>query len=233
MNDSDGKLVKLRIIACNDPDYQDETSDEYVALINPAQYDHRIQINYSAAQAIGASGTQLKYQGTKPQDLRLTFYFDSTGVLHQEAASSGTIPSVVEQLEEFTKVTLDYDGEIHSPRYAKIIWGALIFEGRLVDLNVVYTLFGPDGQPLRAKAEAQFRQSVSPEHRVRSERSSSPDLSHVRIVREGDTLPNLAQEIYGDPSHYLEVARLNGLTSVRRLQPGQRLVFPPIGPPAN
>jgi nucleoid-associated protein YgaU len=59
----------------------------------------------------------------------------------------------------------------------------------------------------------------------------SPDLTHVRVVEEGDTLPLMAKRIYGDSKYYLEVARVNRITSFRKLKTGQRIFFPPIQKP--
>ena len=64
--------------------------------------------------------------------------------------------------------------------------------------------------------------------RAAREKKSSPDLTHERVVKEGDNLPLMTYRIYGDPKYYLEVARVNGLTNFRKLTPGQKIVFPPI-----
>ena len=72
----------------------------------------------------------------------------------------------------------------------------------------------------RAKEEAQ-------------KRTSSPDLTHRRVVVEGDTLPQLCREIYGSPEHYLRVAQVNGLDDFRDLSPGQELFFPPYERPGG
>ncbi len=70
------------------------------------------------------------------------------------------------------------------------------------------------------------------EARAALDRLSSPDLTHVRTVQAGDTLPLLCTSIYGSARHYLLVARHNGLDDFRQLQPGQQLQFPPL-PPAD
>ncbi len=57
----------------------------------------------------------------------------------------------------------------------------------------------------------------------------SPDLTHLVTVRAGDTLPLLCERIYREPGYYLDVARINGLSAFRQLQPGSRLRFPPLG----
>ena len=60
------------------------------------------------------------------------------------------------------------------------------------------------------------------------EKSSSPDLTHERIVEEGDTLPLMCHRIYGSTNHYLEVAKFNKLKYFKELTPGSKIYFPPL-----
>jgi nucleoid-associated protein YgaU len=69
---------------------------------------------------------------------------------------------------------------------------------------------------------------MSGEEEKLSADASSPDLSHVVQVRQGDTLPLLCHRIYGDSRYYLKVAQFNGLQQFRSLPPGLRLHFPPL-----
>ncbi len=57
---------------------------------------------------------------------------------------------------------------------------------------------------------------------------TSPDVSHARLVRGGDTLPLMTQAVYGSTAPMLRVARANGLDHIRGLAPGQTLIFPPL-----
>ena len=57
---------------------------------------------------------------------------------------------------------------------------------------------------------------------------SSPDVTHVRVVKSGDTLPLLCKEVYGSAAHYLRVAHDNGLDDFRNLTPGRTLTFAPL-----
>ena len=107
--------------------------------------------------------------------------------------------------------------------------GTIIFFGRLDAMSVRYTLFKPSGAPLRARVELSFVGTMSKKEGELVSNKSSPDLSHTVTVVEGDTLPLLCDRIYSDPSYYPDVARFNNLSDFRRLQPGQRLHFPPLG----
>jgi nucleoid-associated protein YgaU len=106
--------------------------------------------------------------------------------------------------------------------------GGLIFSCRLSSVNVTYTSFDRDGAPLRAELDINLISDEDAKKRAALENKTSPDLMHSRTVKNGDTLPLLAKEIYGSASYYLRVAQINGLDDFRNLTPGQELFFPPL-----
>ena len=95
-------------------------------------------------------------------------------------------------------------------------------------MSINFKLFLPDGTPIRAIVKASFKGSVENSLRVRQENQESSDVTHVRIVKEGDKLPLMAYEIYKDSLYYIKVARYNKLVNFRNLKPGQRILFPPF-----
>ena len=110
----------------------------------------------------------------------------------------------------------------------RLLWGSLIFFGRLTSMSAEYTLFKPSGEPLRATVKLALKGSSSKEENRLKANKSSPDLTHTVEVREGDTLPLLCHRIYNDCSYYPEVAKANRLSSFRHLRAGTRLHFPPL-----
>ncbi|MDH4134678.1 MAG: LysM peptidoglycan-binding domain-containing protein, partial [Gammaproteobacteria bacterium] len=124
-----------------------------------------------------------------------------------------------------------FDGKIHRPRELLLVWGTLVLSCVLNSVSYRYTLFKPDGTPLRAIASCSFCEHVPREQAKRQENAMSPDLTHMRDIRDGDTLPALAHEVYGKPELYLEVARVNKLVNFRRLRSASRIAFPPLRSP--
>jgi nucleoid-associated protein YgaU len=98
----------------------------------------------------------------------------------------------------------------------------------MTKLKLSYTLFKPDGTPLRATAKASFTEFTNKVKLAKEETKSSPDLSHVRIVKAGDTLPLLCDEIYGSSDYCPQVAHSNNLAGFRNIQEGTLLIFPPL-----
>ncbi len=216
-----GKLEKLLIEAYRDAEYNDKDSVEFTAMFNPQQYAIKYEVESDDTSGSGTSGSAPTFQRLKPQDLTLDFTIDGTG-------ATGETVDVPDKIEEFLAVAYEYHGDEHRPRYLKIIWGTLIFKCVLKSANIQHSLFNPEGKSLRAKITSVFTGFIEDNLRAAREDSSSPDLTHMRVVKDGDTLPLMVHKIYGDPKYYFQVARVNKLKNLKKLETGQKIYFPPL-----
>ena len=216
-----GELERLKIQAFKAPDYSGSPIDTFEAYVNPAEITLGYEIEYDAAQGSGTTNSRMEFKKIKPGDLTLTFFIDGTGANGQPA-------DVQAEVEKFQTVT-GYNGDIHRPNYLKVVWGTLqVKRCVLKSASIAYKLFRPDGVPLRAVITAVFSDNSDDQTRVATAQDQSPDLTHRRIVKAGDRLPALCQQIYGDPRLYLRVAEANGLDDFRHIAPGSELYFPPL-----
>jgi len=233
-----GELIKLKIKAYSDERFSEEISEgEFKTLLNPDRYTFNYKIEQNNSQASGTSSSAARFNKIPPENLDLEFVFDRTGVVVDYGSPSISSDDkvykdegngIIDDIEQFKRVVFDYNGDKHRPNYLVISWGTLLFKGTLTEMNITYKLFKPDGLPLRASVRAKFKGFVEDNLRVARENNSSPDLTHVRMVKEGDNLPLMTYRIYGDPKYYLEVAKANGIANFRKLKAGQMIVFPPI-----
>ena len=217
-----GQLVKLKIEAYKDIEFNEgDKIGEFDVLYNPSTYTEKFEIEYDDKQGQGTSSNEYKFSKTKPQDYSFEFIFDGTGV-------TGAAIDVSQMVGLFLDMTYNFDGELHRPPFCKIIWGHLVVRCALKSATVNYTLFKPDGYPLRAKVQANF--GAIEHERLRSfrEAKNSPDLTHYRKVTGGDNLPIMTHRIYGDMSWYPEVAEYNSLNNFRDLKVGTKIAFPPL-----
>ena len=223
---NDAQLTKLKIVAYKDAQFSDQASDgEFTSLLNPEKYTFKYAIESNNDQAAGTSDLSPKFNKKLPEDLELDFLFDRTGVIAQASTED---EGIIDDIEKFKKVVLDYSGDEHKPYYLIISWGTLLFKGSLKEMDIEFKLFKPNGAPLRAVAKAKFQGFVEDDLRVAMENNQSPDLTHLRTVVEGDTLPLMSHKIYGDSKYYLEVARVNDIGNFRKLEPGRQIFFPPL-----
>ena len=222
-----GELTKLKIKGYKDERFSQEIADgEFNTLMNPETYRIRSEVSQNQNQAQGTSSTAPRFNKTLPEDLQLDFVFDRSGVIKGFSDENGV--GIIDDIEKFKKIVLDYNGNQHKPNYLVISWGSLLFKGSLKDMEITYKLFKPDGTPIRANIHATFKGFIEDNLRVARENNNSPDLTHIRVVGEGDTLPLMTFRIYGDSKYYLEVAKANKLVNFRKLTPGQQIFFPPI-----
>lgn len=218
---SDTTVNRLEIRAYKTPECSEPPVDTMKAYVNPGELTLAYEIEYDSGQGAGTTHSRMDFKRIKPGDFTLNLFLDGTG-------ANGRPADVQSLVAKFQKVT-GYNGEIHRPNYLKIGWGNIdIRRCVLKSASIAYKLFKPDGTPLRAIITAAFTDYLDDQTREALSKNTSADLTHMRIVMGGDTLPGLCQAIYGSPRRYLDVARANDLDSIRDLPPGRRLVFPPL-----
>jgi len=246
---NNAKLEKLTLRAFKPmakPDDKPETSDapgdSYTVQVNPSTYMLNRRVNYTYNKGLGFTKGEAIHANNDPVYLDFEFLFDGTGVIPKPAplgdvplvgaiasALSPSQPFVVkDEIDRFDKVAYDYSSEEHRPRALLLVWGSLVFPCVLESVDYRFTLFAEDGTPLRAVAKCQFCEHVPDAESEREKDAKSPDVTHLRDVREGDTLPLLAYDIYANSELYLQVAQINKLINFRRLRPASRLSFPPL-----
>lgn len=204
-----------------------DDSVSFKVMLNPADVKHNRAIVYDETKAQGAPAIDPKFAAAGVETLAFALVVDGTGVA--PLLPGETRRDVKTQLDQLNKVVYQYVGNQHEPGRVRLLWGTLIFFGRMQTMSTHYTLFKPSGAPLRAKVDLSFLGAMSKRETELVSNLSSPDLTHLVEVRDGDTLPLLCNRIYGDPGYYLDVARFNQLTDFRKLKPGGKLHFPPLG----
>ncbi|MEM8528132.1 MAG: LysM peptidoglycan-binding domain-containing protein [Bacteroidota bacterium] len=211
-----------------------EAPNRFVLPVNPEQYSQNFKLEYDKEAAKGSQGVEEKFKSAAPQELKLDFTIDGTNTIYGYAYTDENKKKVSEQIQLLKDVVYKMSGEIHRPKFLKIIGFGIddkdskTFPCVLSNLEVTYTLFNQDGEPLRAKISSTFFNYKEAERRVKEEKKNSPDLTHLRTVKGDTHLPLMTYNIYKNSRYYLEVAKANDLTNFRKLRTGQELRFPPL-----
>jgi hypothetical protein len=219
---------QMKITACEPSgDTPKATGTSISLLVNPSELSLARRTDYGGCVPMGDTGSGRKFSKVQPDTLDFTTVFDGTGVI-PIPSDIDLPPEVDDQLDKLSGVVYTYNGQDHEPNVVQILWGRLMFYGRLTSFDIDYTLFRPSGASLRAKVKMSFQRYKNVQEASLEADQSSPDLSHAVVVKDGDTLPLLCHRIYGDSSYYVDVARFNGLHAFRMLKPGLVLHFPPL-----
>ena len=201
---------------------------KFVTPINPETFTKTRNIRLEKTQGHGQAGTDLKYISTAPEELKIEFTLDGTASLEGYVEKYKTM-EVSAQIKALSDCVYQFDGEIHRPRFLIVQWGSeLNLHCVLSNMDIIYSLFKSDGNPLRAKITATFVEYKNETKILAEQRNGSPDMTHFRIVKQGDRLDNMTYDIYNDSKYFLQVAKIKGLTSTRKIKPGTEIYFPPI-----
>lgn len=219
-----GKLEKMKILAFKDNAFtKPATPPFWLVLVNPESYAMDYSIQYNTDSAQGNNGTTARYTRHDPEEISFDLIFDNTGIMDDVPRDD-----IHTEMDQFKKFLLNIESETHEPRHFMIVWGKMLFKGRVTGLQIQFKLFKPDGTPIRAMATVSFKGSFDDVLRLAMASLLSPDLTHKRTIKAGDTLPNLCEEIYGSTRYITPIARINGLDSFRNLSVGTELYFPSL-----
>jgi len=217
-------LIKLKIEAFSDAVCTQSLGKSIDAFLNPDSYSLNYAVNYeSSKEKQNNAGTQI-FTGMGPTGLELELTLDGTGIIPLPSGYA-TVDDYIRSLKD---IIYNYQGTYHRPNYCKVAWNNLQFTGVCSSFTIKYSMFQPDGTPIRASVKLSFKENIDFKTKLRMAQSSSPDLTHVRTVRSGDTLPLMTWRIYGDSSHYPMVAKANNLSRLDAIKPGDELYFPPL-----
>jgi LysM repeat protein len=123
------------------------------------------------------------------------------------------------------------DSDLHRPPLVFFSWGSGWGETKgqihtgiyfCTGLDVNYTLFLPNGVPVRCTCKLTLQEAPKPKDK------KSPDTAHVHLVSRGDSLQGIAAKEYDAPGEWRRIAQANGIDDPLNLEPGRRLLIPPI-----
>lgn len=184
-------------------------------LFNPTDLSVDRSSHYASMPVPGLSMPILQYIRGESDILNLELFLDRTD-------QGNDVNSDVAALERLTQI----DSTLHAPPVIQFDWANFSFTGVVTSVREKLTLFSEDGRVLRARIALSLKSYKAAEVQLRDLKLSSPDRSHARVLREGETLAHIAYEAYGDPRMWRTIALANNIDRPRFIEPGTPLWIP-------
>jgi hypothetical protein len=189
---------------------------------NPTEYSVSKSNDWKYKSVTGTSFSPPEFGGGQPRQIELSLLFDQT------------FPPFTMPVRESTAALLDMM-EVPSgktggsptavPPFVTFEWGRLVFKGACVSLSVTYKLFEPNGDPLRADVKLTLKQA-EPAQQGQNPTTRAAAGYGVHRVRDGDTLPSISYQAYGDATKWRLIAEANGVDNPLHLRRGRTLSLP-------
>jgi nucleoid-associated protein YgaU len=162
-----------------------------------------------------------EFSGAEPCKLTVEMFFDASG------NHDGSVVAAVEQLFSCCVPTEESRGkEKPTPPLVVLQWGKIAsFPAFVTSVSVKYTLFSPDGVPIRALCSVAMEEMPNEPWR-QNPTSGGPSVRRSHRMIDGDTLASLAFAEYGDPTMWRAIAKYNRIDDPLRLPSGSVLVLP-------
>ena len=122
---------------------------------------------------------------------------------------------------------IHFDGTGIIPTGKKTVTERIKDLGRLTSLNWDYTLFSPNGNPLRAKGSLSLTEAISSRETQAKKKNQKAEGKFVTF-KQGDSLIGLCAKEYKNSGYAPMIASINNLISFRDIKPGTQLWFPKI-----
>jgi nucleoid-associated protein YgaU len=164
-----------------------------------------------------------EYNGPVAGTIKVEMFLDETD------KADGDISKTIKKLIEFVNPETASKGKAKpSAPHIRFIWGTAIeFKGYLESVDVKYSLFRENGNPVRGSATLTMKEFGAPQKK-QNPTSGSDATSRSHKVVAGDSLASIAYAEYGNATGWRQVADANpSIHDPMRLLPGASLLIPP------
>jgi hypothetical protein len=193
------------------------TTDRLIPLkFNPTEYQLQKQNTFAEIGIPGLESPPIQFIRGGSEKLTAELLVDT----------SDTLDDVRDRYVTRLRSLMNLNVELHAPPIVLLVWDTQIFRGVLESLGVTYTLFRPDGVPLRAKLAVSLKEYRPADVQKRERPTSSPDFEKSYLAQRGDTLSGIAYKVYRDPTQWRAIATANDIRDPRRLPVGRTLDLP-------
>ncbi len=192
---------------------------------NPTEYSVAKTNEWTYKKVTGTSFSPPEFGGGTPRQMELSLLFDET--LPAVPPRKMSVKRATAELLDMMEVPSGKTGgtPTAAPPFVTFHWGNLLFKGACTSLSVAYKLFRPNGDPVRAEVKITLKQAaIAPKGQNPTTRANAG--FGVHIVRDGDTLPSVSYQAYGDATKWRIIAEANGVDNPLHLRRGTPLSLP-------
>ncbi|MBE0480421.1 MAG: LysM peptidoglycan-binding domain-containing protein [Dehalococcoidia bacterium] len=195
------------------------TDEKIPCMFRPNEYTLTKTNTWNKKDVKEGNVPKLEFGGGQPINMTMELFFDT----YEKGEDVRNHTKKIWKLMQVPKDGLE-------PPHCQFMWGkSWSFKAVITSINQKFTLFLPDGTPVRSTLNVTFQQAFEDGwYPGQNPTTVSKEGYKTRRVREGETLDLIAHEEYGDASQWRFLADINHLETPKKLKAGQTLVVAPL-----
>jgi hypothetical protein len=192
-------------------------------MFNPYEYTVTKTNTYKEEKKNRSDVPSFEFEKAGPQTLKLSLIFDTYEAGEDVSLKTNKLWKL---MESKTRREGNRDRKVPPPEVA-FEWGVFRFVAVITNMTQKFTLFQPDGTPVRAQVEVTFTQHKDlNDYPNQNPTSGGGDIERIWRVVAGDRIDTIAFEVYGDATRWRDIAEYNQLDNPLELHAGQQLIIP-------
>ena len=202
-------------------------------LFNPTEYSISKSNEWKYDKVTGTSFKEPQFTGGNPREISVSLLLDASLL-----ADKTTVRTITDKLFQAMEVSGGQSGggTKAAPPFIKFNWGTVVtFKAVCTQLTVAFKLFDTNGEPIRADVKMSLKQAemASTASSNGASRPGNPTTRAragygVHRVKDGDTLPSIAYQTYGDATVWRAIAEANEIENPLHLRRGSALSLPKL-----
>lgn len=217
---------------------KDNPSEIVPFLFNPAEFTVERTNQFTEVNIPGLPSSTFQFVKGSARTLTLELFFDT---YEAKTDVRGTYVEARTDVRNFTdritgwdservpaKGLMDIDSNLHAPPICLFIWGKFVFPCIIERVSKRFTMFLPEGIPVRATLSVSLKEYKEYKTQVEEASRQSADRTKTWRVKQGDSLWSIATKEYGEPALWRPIAVANNIDNPRILKSGVELIIPPL-----
>lgn len=200
--------------------------EEVKCLFRPKEYTFKKTNKWTPGKVVGLTMKPPKFTGGDPMTLDMELFFDTYEAKTDVRKSTDGLWRMMKTTES----KKDGDTKRSEPPHVEFRWGqSWSFKAVITAIQQKFTLFLPDGTPVRSTVQISFLQAEEDgKYPGQNPTSGGREGYAVHIVKEGESIDWIAFTEYGTSTAWRHLAAANSLDEPDSLRPGQRLLIVPM-----
>ena len=216
-----------------------DRSSNFPASFNPTEYTLSKNAQFAEHPIPGLDSPILQFVRGQAETVSLDLFFDTS----DDGMGANATP-VTTKTDKFYRL-VKMSGSAHAPPICLFTWGTgfagsslgreWASQGREHGLKCVieslrqrFSLFSSEGVPLRATLTVGLKEYKTVQEQVQRINLQSADQTHSYTLCQGETLTDVANAVYGDPTAWRPIADRNSVTDPLAVAAGSILEIPPL-----
>ena len=190
------------------------TNEVIYVMFNPETYSFNKSNSFNEIAIPGLDSPIIQYSKGNTRTLSLDLFFDS----YEKSEDVRIYTKKIEQLL--------YTDDTKAPPVCIFTWGSFTFKCVVESVNSKYEMFLSSGVPVRANLSISLKEYEKVDQQI-SFSSTVSNISEIEhVVKSGETIQEIAQEILGDCKKWRDIAQNNNIYNPRMIKTGLPIKIP-------